>query len=97
MQDDHQLSYAQDIVNLAQNVSNIGAPKSRDPGTMPPGATDLTSMGVKAALDGGHDLDFDIILFRPFMEYELSSAILTKGGYDTGATFARHFADCWIF
>ena len=32
----------------------------------------------------------DILLLRPQMTYDMSSAILTKGGYDTGATFVGH-------
>lgn len=34
--------------------------------------------------------DLDVILFRPWMTYEMSSAILTKSGYETGATFVGH-------
>jgi hypothetical protein len=32
----------------------------------------------------------DILLMRPHMEYNMSSAVLAKGGYETGATFVGH-------
>jgi len=38
-------------------------------------------------LDLHIDLPFEVVLFRPFIQHWMCSAILTKGGYDTGATF----------
>ncbi len=45
---------------------------------------------INDLLDGGHRVPMDVLLLRPFMEYSMSSAVLMKGGYETGATFVGH-------
>ena len=58
-----------------------------------PGLGDpITKEYIEALLDAQVRVPFDVLLLRPFMEYEMSSAVLMKGGYETGATFVGHSA-----
>jgi hypothetical protein len=52
--------------------------------------TRLSTDYLELALAGGYRLPFDVLLLRPWMEYEMSSAILMRGGHETGATFVGH-------
>ena len=72
---DFQLQYAKDVLK----GDEIGAP------VQAAGVNDVLS-----TLKQGKNVAFEVILFRPWMTYEMSSAILTKAGYDTGATFVGH-------
>lgn len=41
-------------------------------------------------MDNNIPVPFTVLLFRPFMEYEMCSAMLMKGGAETGATYVGH-------
>lgn len=45
---------------------------------------------IKLCLQNQARVPFDVLLLRPFMEYEMSSGVMMKGGYETGATFVGH-------
>ena len=45
---------------------------------------------IKLCLEKQARVPFDVLLLRPFMEYEMSSGVMMKGGYETGATFVGH-------
>ena len=53
-------------------------------------AVPVSSQHIDVLLDNSLRVPYDILLLRPFMEYSMSSAVLMKGGYDTGATFVGH-------
>jgi len=66
-------------------------------GTLATMYTDLKKFGcmvtkrwIHALLDMNARVPFDIVLLRPFMTYSMSSAILMKSGWETGATFVGH-------
>ena len=87
---DHELAYAQSILQTAA----VGAAADFDPdGTgnkMPVASLPLSKSELMKRIRGDLPVALDVLLVRPFMEYETSSAVLTKGGYDTGATFVGH-------
>ena len=58
--------------------------------TVPNIGDPITKEFIEALLDAQVRVPFDVLLLRPFMEYEMSSAVLMKGGYETGATFVGH-------
>ena len=57
-----------------------------------------TSLSTEVRVDGQVELDTKdepgILLFRPFQTYRMASAILAKGGSETGSTFHGHHDLC---
>ena len=53
-------------------------------------ATVVTKTVLKSLMANKSRVPFDILLLRPFMTYSMSSAILMKCGWETGATFVGH-------
>lgn len=50
----------------------------------------ITRDSLMLLLDNDVPLPFTVLLFRPFMEYDMCSAILMKGGSETGGTYVGH-------
>ena len=54
----------------------------------------VTSRVSLKSIDGMHNNDivlpFDIVLARPFIEFEMNHGLLTKSGRETGATYVGH-------
>ena len=46
-----------------------------------------TKKTIRLLLDACVKLPFDVLLLKPFMTYQMASAVLMKSGYETGATF----------
>ena len=75
-EDNEQLAYAQHFLQIGKEV--------------PDGMKGTCTKANIIADAKDNKCPLDVLLLRPFMEYEMSSAILCKGGYDTGATFVGH-------
>jgi hypothetical protein len=52
--------------------------------------SEITLSSIENLIDKDIPLPFTMLLMRPFMEYEMCSAILMKGGSETGGTYVGH-------
>jgi hypothetical protein len=90
-----QLAYAKRVVGYANKIAETIGVKVSEIRTGAGGHWTVFNEAMKhAAHNAGSNIKqgigYEILLLRPYMTYEISSAILTKGGYSTGATFVGH-------
>lgn len=82
---DKELAYARSILNIHDRIGEFAGRH-----TMPAAADTVGGKDLLQSIQQNKPVKIDVLLVRPYMEYETSSAVLTKGGYDTGATFVGH-------
>ena len=50
----------------------------------------VTKESMKERVEDSYPLPFEFLIFRPFIEHQTYSLIMTKGGSETGATYFGH-------